>query len=562
MNHSIRRILTFCSLVWAAGVVMAQHALHDLNVDVYLQEDGTGYITETRQMTVGSDGTECYIVIGNLNGSDLNLVSVTDETGVEFENEGSWDVDRSRSRKEHRCGVVEKRNGYEVCWGVGASGERTYITTYTISNLLRGYDDADGFNYMFVAKKIAPKPEHATVKIMRADGQPITDEDADTWSFRYHGTVEFVNGAIVAESPNGLDGDEAMIVMVRFNKGIFKPTYRGRGSFEEVKTRAFEGSDYLDDDEEGSASNFWSDVKKDPSALLTILFFLCLPLILLIKVFRVRAERKAVMKDLNWYRDVPMNGNLTKANSFMNALRNRKPDYKNVVNAGVLQLINIGALKIEDHYVEASTMRKLVGGTGKTQACFVLGPPPMQQKGVTSFIRDLYNIFVHAAGDDGILQPNEMKQWMKHHESEVISFMQKVQKSTSLKECKQNRPQVRELFGLKKFLEEFTLVDERSVQEVGLWKDYLVWATLFGIADQVRKDMMKINPEYLKMDKVMQTMTTAYMNPEIAAIPLFMSNYGNQKVAEQQRRESGSGGSSSFGGGGGFSGGGSGGGIR
>ena len=542
-------------------MAMAQHALHDLTVDVYLQDNGTAVIRETREMTVGSEGTECYIVVGNMGGSELELVSVTDETGIEFENEGTWDVDRSRSQKTHRCGVVKTKNGYEVCWGIGDSGERTYTTMYTVSNLLRGYKDADGFNYMFVAKSISPKPEHATVRIMRDDQQPITDEDANIWSFRYSGTVDFVNGAIVAETDGSLDSDEAMIVMVEFKKGIFNPAYRSRDSFEDVKTQAFEGSDYLDDDEVDK-SNFFQDIVQDPTALLTVLFFLCLPLIVIIRWWRIKSERKEVMKDLNWYRDVPMNGDLRLANSYMNALRVRNPDYKNVVNAGVLQLINIGALKIEDHYVEASTMRKLVGGTGKTQACFVLGPPPMQQKGVTPFIRDLYNIFVNAAGDDGILQPNEMKNWMKNHESQVISFMEKVQQTKSLKECKAHRPQVREIFGLKKFLEEFTLVDERSVQEVGLWKDYLVYATLFGIADQVRKDMMKINPEYLKMDKVMQTMTNAYMNPEIAAIPLFMSSYGNKKVAEKAARSSGGGGRSSFGGGGGFSGGGSGGGIR
>ena len=31
-----------------------------------------------------------------------------------------------------------------------------------------------------------------------------------------------------------------------------------------------------------------------------------------------------------------------------------------------------------------------------------------------------------------------------------------------------------------------------TVKEVSLWKEYLVHATLFGIADQVRKDLKQI----------------------------------------------------------------------
>ena len=57
-------------------------------------------------MTVGSEGTECYIVIGNLNGSEVNGLSVTDETGLDYNNIGSWQVDCSRDWKAGKCGIV------------------------------------------------------------------------------------------------------------------------------------------------------------------------------------------------------------------------------------------------------------------------------------------------------------------------------------------------------------------------------------------------------------------------------------------------------------------------
>jgi uncharacterized membrane protein len=121
---------------------------------------------------------------------------------------------------------------------------------------------------------------------------------------------------------------------------------------------------------------------------------------------------------------------------------------------------------------------------------------------------------------------------------------------------------VRQLFGLKKFLKEFSLIDERHVQEVSLWKDYMIYAALFGIADQVVKDMKNINPEFFKMDQVAQQMADDFTLPAIQTAFLSGTSKAERLKAQREARASGRGGSSSWGGGGGFSGGGSGGGVR
>ena len=79
--------IAFCLL---SLPLVAQHELHNLDIRVQLEPNGDAYIQETREMTVGSEGTECYIVIGNLNGSEVNGLSVTDETGLDYNNIGSW----------------------------------------------------------------------------------------------------------------------------------------------------------------------------------------------------------------------------------------------------------------------------------------------------------------------------------------------------------------------------------------------------------------------------------------------------------------------------------------
>ena len=117
---------------------------------------------------------------------------------------------------------------------------------------------------------------------------------------------------------------------------------------------------------------------------------------------------------------------------------------------------------------------------------------------------------------------------------------------------------MRKVFGLKKFLEDFTLANERHLSEVALWNDYLVYATLFGIGDQVMKDMKQLNPEFLNMSEITRNMTNRDIVPNLMAATYL----GSRDVVKATSRSSGGGGSSSFGGGGGFHGGGSGGGVR
>ena len=322
-------------LLVSATNLFAGPRLNDLNIRVELCPNGDARITEVRQMSIDSEGTECYIVLGNLNGSKVTDLQVTDETGAQFENIGSWDIDRSRSWKEGKCGIVSKHDGYELCWGLGQSGSRTYTTSYVVTNLLRGYSDADGFNYMFVAEGMKPRPSHVKVTIVPegaaesidvvADSTAVgfTEDNAAIWGFRYRGDVRFQDGAIVAESSEPFTSGSALIVMARFNKGMFSPAVTSDKSFESVEQEAFEGSDYSLDD----GTSIWELIG------LAILFIF-LPLLLFFGyLYYVWRARKKVTKNLLWYRDIPANGNLQWANDVQNAYKYFNTDYNNLLSA-------------------------------------------------------------------------------------------------------------------------------------------------------------------------------------------------------------------------------------
>ena len=542
----LRSKLLFLLLV-AATSLSARPALEKLNIHVVLSHNGDARITETRVMDIDDEGTECYIGLANMGGSEVRDLEVTDDTGLTYENIGSWDVDRSRSWKAGKCGIVYKGNGYEVCWGLGESGKRVYTTSYTITSLVHAYSDADGIRHIFLSEDVSPKPDEALITIEAEDSIQFSEENCGIWGFRFGGELGFSDGQIAVYNTEPFGNRGALYIMVRFSKGMFEPTIQEDDTFEHKKEQAFEGSDYVGYDEEEES---WP-------VMLFGLAYIALALSPIVAFFwrliSVSRARRRINKNLLWYRDIPLNGDLQEANNILNAYRYFGSDYNNLMSACILKLINMGAITIETR----PNMK------GKMEQNFVIQDLKDKDK-QPILIRKIYDIFKQAAGSDTVLEPKELKQYMKSslHQSIVDSFINTLHKQTKLSHYKDREYEVSEVFGLRKFLKEFTLLDERELKEVKLWKDYMIYATLFGIADKVIKEMKQINPEYFNMDQVAGQMANDMTLPTIYSVMQRSTASAVANKYAREHRSSGGGGHSSWGGGGGGFSGGGGGGVR
>lgn len=545
----LRSKLLLLVLLASATIVFAKPQLHDLDIQVVLSKNGDARITETRKMSIDSQGTECYIGLANIRPSAVSDLTVSDENGHQFENIGEWDVDRSRSWKAGKCGIVSTRNGYEVCWGLGDEGDRTYVTSYTVTGMVRDHIDADAIRWIFLDSNVSPKPEHAKVTITGADSTLFfTPDSCGIWGFRFNGELSFENGNIIVETTEAMNSEAALYFMAQFPRGMFEPVIQDEGTFEEKKQQALEGSDYND---YANEDDDWFDIIL---GIIFSAFTILVPIVSSIWYFiYVWRARRRINKNLLWYRDIPLKGNLQEANNVLNAYKYGSPNYDNLLSACILQLVNLEAITIETR----------PNAKGKMEQNFVIhelkdsGNQPL-------LLRKIHNIFKMAAGEDTILEPRELKSFMKSSFNETVtdSFLNTLHTKTSLSQYKNREDEVRQVFGLQKYLKEFTLMDERHVNEVKLWKDYMIYATLFGIADQVIKDMKKINPEYFNMDKVAGQMANDMTLPTIYSVMQRGTSHAALNKAARESRAHGGGGHSSWGGGGGGFHGGGGGGVR
>ena len=554
-----RLIVLACAVILSVGAsAQAIREIRDVNTVVKLDRDGSAWVTQTWEAEAGSSGTEFYIPIGNLGPMTISQLSVS-ENGVAYESLGDdWDVDRGRSWKTGKCGIVPKHNGVELCWGLGETGWHTWTVRYRLTGLVQAYDDADAFNYMFVNKGMEPAPEHARVTIEPAfDCPEWTLENTRVWAFGFYGEINVVDGKVVAETSESMGYSSSLITLVCFDKGLFTPTVEKGGPVQDLIDNALEGSSYGEEEEEWPLILFGLAF-----ALLFVggIFVVIWAVIASARGYKWKASLFGKKKIEGWYRDVPLEGNLL-ASYYLLAKGNRfgmSAPANNLIGALFLRWIMEGKLLVQ--------------------------PDPKSEKHVNLLFKaeagseddvenDVFLWALKASGGNLLLERGEFEKWSTKNYKKITAWPDRASargKSWFRKKgyfkadgicTEEGATQACHLIEFQNFLKDFTLSEERSAPEVGLWKEYLIFAQLFGIADKVAKQFKKLYPaafEELAQQSGMDGYTFLYaMNWTNRVSAHAVSN-----ASSRAGSVSGGGGHSSFGGGGGFSGGGFGGGGR
>ena len=580
-------LLTFALLT---GLASSAHVLDSLQMLVVINDLGNARVAEWRTMDIGGNGTECYICQYNLGAMEVGELQVSDEWG-DFEPMKQWDTDLSRKAKTQKSGIHKTSDGPELCWGVGEEGIHHYRIHYTLTKLVEAYDDYDGFSFRFY-EAANPYAGYARVVIAKENGA-FTPDEAKCWAFGFHGSVNLIDGKIVAETstPFAKKG-ETVTVMCRFQKGVFHPAGTVKGSFKKLQEEVFKGSDYdINDDVawrnnssytgvgfNGKYANVsWAETYNEFKDVLIFIFGAIWAILLLYLPFSVSEDvkRSRSLKRLfgqkkaeatEWFRDVPCGGDLQKAYGYLVGIEPSRINRVNQIQAHVLRMITQGLMQVVGF-----------GEQKELQLMYQPSPvPPMESDlGKDSMVAHyLYQLFWNAAGDDHRLQPEEIEAYLRQDPVGKRTLNRNIDRvlnkypRVSLENA--DVKPTREVFGLKKFLQEFTLLDERSLLEITLWKEYMVYATLYGIAPQVSADLKKVVPDLRNIglsDEVFNNTTFARRIATASkAGMLYVSAYEtpeerSERLSREAResresRSSGGGGSSSYGGGGGSRGGG------
>ena len=556
MKHAIQVFTLAFAFLLAVGTAGAQNKVHDVNITVTLATDGSAQIREVWDMTL-SRGTEVYLGRENLGDIKILDLTVSDETGETYQTDRSWDTERSFERKKGHCGLNSISGGYEICWGIGEYGHRTYTVDYTLTNLVKSLDDYDMIHYQFYTPNDF-EGEHVKVSISKP-GYEI-DTLTRIWAFGYDGYIWREDGSVFAESENPLEPNHSIIVLMRFDKGIFDSKSVQERPFSAVLDRALEGADEPD-----------VPMSKAEEALYTIIgfiFFVGMCLLPFIPLIIHRIEKRKKKKDMfgtlslssiPWSREVPYDGDILKNYYVISNAPDLKGKKNSVASAMILHMLQEGCLE---------AMKDL--SSGKVNIYFKPDSPGFRK--LSHEEESLWKYMYEASGKNHILEEKEFSTWAKNHNSTLARWTTTV-KNGGLSHLRPTyygngkftdagRTENCKIVGFKKFLEDTTLIKQRTTPEVTLWRDYLIFASLIGIADKVAKELKDIDPvvfekvysmPYNDMSSVLY-LTNSYANVLSRYAYTPTSSYSGGSLGGFSR--SGGGGHSSFGGGGGFSGGG------
>lgn len=543
--------------------------IRDIDVTLTLLPDGSAQVHERWDVCAAS-GTEWYLVRDNLGDIGIEGLEVSDESGLPYINEGEWDTERGIDAKAGRCGIVHKRGGVEICWGIGSLGDHVFDVRYTMTRAVKSLSDYDMLHLQAVSPGLSSAPEHVRVTVRAAEEVRLDTSNTRAWGFGYVGRVDFRDGAVVFESTEPFVRNSSVIVLLRFDKGLFdSPSVQDR-SFGEVLEVAMQGADFGD----GSGSGDGSGLGDFLIVLMTIVAIFAGSGTLV--AVGKRAARKKILgmkpSEVSWNREIPFGGDL-EASAYTLSKLGESSSTDNLAAALILRMIYKGELSVSKDSRDRVEIHFGSEASGSAGAIAAGSAGSMAGSGASDPIAsELRDMMLKASGSDRILQKKEFSRWASRHTHEVVGWTKRalirgrdVLRDTKMIYASEYTPagqeNARKLVGLKKFLKDFTLIGEKDTIEVILWQDYLVYGALFGIADRVAEQLKDINPEAFAevMEYDYPTMQQMILQTRLLSAAITNSRVA---VASEGSGARGLGGGASFGGGGGFSGGGFGGGSR
>lgn len=496
----IRFILCAFLTLFAAGNAAADsQRVRSLKLFVDLEKDGTAKVYERWDVSTGDNITEWYLVRENLGDIVIDSLEVmVDEVPSHFE--GEWDVDRTLEEKAGKCGIVHKPDGVELCWGVGSHGDHVFEALYRMHGAVKSARDYDYLHLQLISPGLSSPPEQVRV-FLSSDYVQLDTTVARVWGFGYEGICIFENGRVVMEGDGPFGYDDSVIALLRLDKGYLEPTSIRDQDFQEVLDMAMEEADF---------GNYepWGEDDTETLIGLGLLGLGFLGIYAFIKKWGQREKQPAYMirhllgvreKNIPWYRDIPFNGNLPAAKYFLgmiaeSGLWNAVP----LSSALILRMVYNGYLDVSRLLEKDNTeIRFTDKQPGDLDRCS----------------RTLYDMLKKAAGENKILEKDEFRKWATYNHGEVHHWC-----SASRDEARAQmqihgwsdsdaktlteagKEEGKHLLGLRKFLMDFTLTSQREAFDAHLWKEYMVYGALLGIAHIVAKQLKEIAPQYMDED--------------------------------------------------------------
>ena len=514
LRNLAKRIFVFSAVLLSLFVIPFNNSFADTfyknTINVRINKDGSADIESIMDFEP-SKGTEYFVPVNNLGKSEIVNFKVSEiKNGKEipYESLESWNTKKTREEKAKKSGVVKTDKGYELCFGFGEYQRKTFILRYRVTNFIKLLKDSDMIYWQFVNQGLSAAPGEVKLTITKGEGS-FDNTNSKIWAFGNKGTIEFSDGKIVFNSLTGLTSSNYVTVLVQLNKGDITSGETIDKDFSYYKDLAFKGSDYTKKAD-----------KKSSNKIFYVAGGIIVAIVVLVKIFGKKKSNGYQKGDFKgeYYRDIP-----------------EKEWWK---LSDILEDIGFDGQEsiIRAYFLKWIQEKILIPVTEEKGLIFKKDTLALKIKSgfnndfEEKVERKLFAMFAGAAGADGILQENEFSDYLEDTDNqeefesieedleelsnEYASKNDLFEKSSKGKYShtysEKGKEFTAKLVKNYNYLKDFSLLSEREISEIKVWKNLLIYATLYDVADEVEKQLKKLSPEFLKnIDMDVESLHTA-----------------------------------------------------
>lgn len=588
--------------------------LNKLDFNVQINNDGSMDVTENWNIDISSTNTlyktfktdsSKYSGITNVTvreirkGQNINFIN-TDEWAYHVE-------------KDHYYGTKNEDGDFEIGWGVGldnSSDTRQYEISYTVKDAITKYEDFSELYWQFVGEdfEINSKKIKGTIYL---PSNVSSKDDIKVWGHTQdlNGTIYVTDLNKIEFELDNFRSGRYVEIRTLFPTELI--TSSGRMKDKEILQVAINEETKWADKANARRKRNETISRLLPKILIAICAII--NIILIIVYVKKAMKYKKYLKTLNkyepttkleYYRDLP-DENSTPGEAMkildINIESFTPTNFGKVFSATILDLSLKGYLRIEQEkrkvgkdIINIHVLKQVSDGLKPSEERIMtfIRDAAKEEKVITleklekyiekhpskteSLLKETYKSVNNQLINEQIIDSEMQKEYKKYKESQIgyivaiifllcftlIAFIVPIiifvidaimcgkiakrlnvltQKGIDLKE---------QWKGLKKYMEDFSMLDKREVPELVIWEKYLVYATVFGIADKVIKQLKMVYPNFEEITNGINTYT--YMN--IMMHTNFSSSFSNaiSTSIASATYSSGSGSGGGFSSGGGF----------
>lgn len=601
-NKKIIFVLIFAIIVLLGLTTKSNASLYLNNLDFYAEIDTNGNMNVTETWNIRISNTNTLYKTFELDEdkySGITNVQVSEVGKGNFTRTNEWAYHLT---KDYYFGGINDDGKFEISFGVGldnSSATNTYKVSYTVVDAIKKYDDCAELYWQFLGNDSTIDASKITGTI-KLPSRANSEEDIRVW-----GHIETLNGEIYVTST-----DTVEFSLDNYNSGNYVEVRIAMPSEMIETAKKTYNSNILssiieEETEWANEANAIRERKQRNEKIIKIVITVAtvvIGVLLLrqtVKYIKVLKNTKKLIptEEYEYFREKP-DKNSTPADAlflYNNGAILVSTAFGNIFSATLLNLSLKGYFKIVVEQNEKGKEETLIYKTEKS-----IEDLQYEEERVARFVKNAIN-------DKEKITIKELQKYIKNHASSVSSLIEntgteiknknKMTKNFDEEKSKEKSKYIgiaivyifmamfclaffplpilfiinailallingklshltqkgideREKWkGLKKYMEDFSLLNEKEIPALEVWEEYLVYATAFGIADKVIKQLRMVYPQIDEMDSF-NTASYIYLMSHTNFNSSF-SKAINSSISSTMSSGSGGGGGFSGGGGGG-----------